>query len=343
MPFHNHDFDERDLSEAPRLAKDSQPRGLIVGGVVAAALFLGLLAYGSRPELSPEDIVSMEGYAGEQPTKYIFNIHSLDQQSSDDQMAAAPENMEQPRLEQSGLAESAEAEQEIAHQEMAKPEVEVELESPVVVTTSMQPEPVIPELVTREPVAPVLVTPEPSVATVETVQSQSTEVAVVLPILQPEIEVTENEVITSAQTSDPVVTTIATRIEPPASLFGTVQEERVVAAMATTPTIDEASDTVVVSSVAAIEPVPVPSGSLTAVPSSKGKLLPLRSVLEDFTELKASPTAQSKTILSLERGVVVTAFERRGKWIHIGTNDGSSITGYVLESSLGRVDTKNSG
>ena len=94
---------------------------------------------------------------------------------------------------------------------------------------------------------------------------------------------------------------------------------------------------------AAIEPVPLPVGTTALAPGAKGKLLPLRSVLADFTELKASPTRQSKTILSLGRGVIVTAFERHGKWIHIGTNDGSSITGYVLESSLGRVGAKNSG
>jgi len=313
MPSHNLDFDERDLSEAPRLAKDTQPRGLIVGGCVAVVLFLALLAYGSLPELSPEEIVAMEGYAGEQPTKHIFNIHSLEQAVAEKQVAAKPAvettaKMDQPKPEIL----------EIAEKEMAEPATRVETASPVVVTTAIQPEVV-------EPLKP---SPEP------------VDVAVLQP--QPVAEqAPREEVVIVEQISEPVVETVASRTASPAVLFST--EERVVAAEATTPTIDEASDTVVVSSVAAIEPVPLPVGSSAIASDSRGKLLPLRSVLADFTELKASPTTRSRTLLSLGRGVVVTAFERHGKWIHIGTNDGSSITGYVLETSLGRVGAKNSG
>lgn len=314
MPSHNHDFDERDLSEAPRLAKDSQPRGLIVGGCIAVVLFLALLAYGSLPELSPQEIVAMEGYAGEQPTRHIFNIHSLEQDAAEAQ---------QPEQQQEQLTESG--------QEMIKPEM-AESENPVVATINVLPEPEVVEPVVAATVEPV---------TVETAQPQPVEIVEVQP--EPVVEAPAVVVAAIEPASDPVVTPVATRTESSVALFGTAREDRVVAAMATTPTIDEASDTVVVSSVAAIEPVPIPAGSAAPAPSVKGKLLPLRSVLEDFTELKASPTRQSKTLLSLGRGVVVTAFERHGKWIHIGTNDGSSITGYVLETSLGRVGSKNSG
>ena len=313
MPSHNLDFDERDLSEAPRLAKDSRPRGLIVGGCVAVVLFLALLAYGSLPELSPEEIVAMEGYAGEQPTKHIFNIHSLEQAVAEKQLAAKPgvettAKMEQPKPEKL----------ETAQKDMAKPATRVETASPVVVTTAIQPE-------VAEPLKPA---------------PESVDVAVLQP--QPLAEqAPREEVVIVEEISEPVVETVASRTASPAALFST--EERVVAAEATTPTIDEASDTVVVSSVAAIEPVPLPVGSSATASGNRGKLLPLRSVLADFTELKASPTTRSRTLLSLGRGVVVTAFERHGKWIHIGTNDGSSITGYVLETSLGRVGAKNSG
>ena len=71
--------------------------------------------------------------------------------------------------------------------------------------------------------------------------------------------------------------------------------------------------------------------------------MPLRSIVEDATELKVSPSVGSKTLLSLKRGNIVTAFERRGQWIQVGENDGSSITGFVLESSLARLKTKNPG
>ena len=326
MPSHNHDFDERDLSEAPRLAKDSQPPGLIIGGGIAVVFFLGMLAYGSLPELSPQEIVSMDGYAGEQPTKHIFNIHSLEEAAADEKLAEAPAVINQSNPDQS--AEQSVA--EVDDQEMAKPEAVAELETPIETPI---------ETTVSEPDVVASVQPTP----VETVRPQPIDEAVVQAAPLPQAEIANEEVVISEQASEPVVTTVATRAIAPASLFGRDQEERVMAALATTPTIDESADTVVVSSVAAIEPVPAPTGSSAIPAGSKGKLLPLRSVLADFTELKASPTRQSKTLLSLGRGVIVTAFERRGKWIHIGTNDGSSITGYVLESSLGRVDTKNSG
>ena len=328
MPSHNHDFDERDLSEAPRLAKDSQPPGLIIGGGIAVVFFLGMLAYGSLPELSPQEIVSMDGYAGEQPTKHIFNIDSLEEAAADEKLAEAPAVINQSNPDQS--AEQSVAEVETDGQEMAKPEAVAELETPIETPI---------ETTVSEPDVVASVQPTP----VETVRPQPIDEAVVQAAPLPQAEIANEEVVISEQASEPVVTTVATRAIAPASLFGRDQEERVVAALATTPTIDESADTVVVSSVAAIEPVPAPTGSSAIPAGSKGKLLPLRSVLADFTELKASPTRQSKTLLSLGRGVIVTAFERRGKWIHIGTNDGSSITGYVLESSLGRVDTKNSG
>ena len=311
MSSHNLDLEERDLLEAPRLAKDTPPRGLIAGGCLAVVLFLALLVYGSLPELSPQEIVAMDGYAGEQPAKHIFNIHSL----------------EESTVKQ-------------ADQASAKMEATVEPEKPIVVTTSVEPELNEPEVAAPAPSDPVeIVQTQPVEAAADVsadidVIDEDTDVAVAEPTPEPVEEAAGEEVV--------IISEVTSRT-PRVTRFDTGRENRVVAAMATTPTIDEASDTVVVSSVAAIEPVPVPTGASAPAQAAKGKLLPLRSVLADLTELKASPTTQSKTLLSLERGVIVTAFERHGKWIHIGTNDGSSITGYVLESSLGRVDAKNSG
>ena len=218
----------------------------------------------------------------------------------------------------------------------------MDTESPVVVTTRIEPEVVPPvqranvETVQVQPTEPVQPTQQPLAEAPQEPAEAPQELA---EAPQELTEAPQEEVVKSEQPADPVVTTVATLTDSSASTLGAVEGKKVVAAMATTPTIDEAADTVVIASVAAIEPVPVPAGGS----GSKGKLLPLRSVLADSTELKASPTSQSKTLLSLGRGVVVTAFERHGEWIHIGTNDGSSITGFVLESSLGKVDTKNSG
>ena len=377
MSSHNIDLEERDLSEAPRLAKETTPRSLIIGGCVAVALFLALLAYGSLPALSPQEIVAMDGYEGEQPTRHIFNIQSLEEADDDEAVAKAAgtdqPDLDQPKLIQPELAKQEMTPKEIAPAETAPVEIvksdttvetdKVDTESPVVVTTRIEPEVVPPvqpatvETVQVQPTEPVQPTQQPLADAPQEPAEAPQELAEAPQELaeapqelaeapqelaeapQELTEAPQEEVVKSEQPADPVVTTVATLTDSSASTLGAVEGKKVVAAMATTPTIDEAADTVVIASVAAIEPVPVPAGGS----GSKGKLLPLRSVLADSTELKASPTSQSKTLLSLGRGVVVTAFERHGEWIHIGTNDGSSITGFVLESSLGKVDTKNSG
>jgi len=356
MSSHNIDLEERDLSEAPRLAKETTPRSLIIGGCVAVALFLALLAYGSLPALSPQEIVAMDGYEGEQPTRHIFNIQSLEEADDDEAVAKAAgtdqPDLDQPKLKQPELAKQEMTPKEIAPAETAPVEIvksdttvetdKVDTESPVVVTTRIEPEVVPPvqranvETVQVQPTEPVQPTQQPLAEAPQELAEAPQELA---EAPQELTEAPQEEVVKSEQPADPVVTTVATLTDSSASTLGAVEGKKVVAAMATTPTIDEAADTVVIASVAAIEPVPVPAGGS----GSKGKLLPLRSVLADSTELKASPTSQSKTLLSLGRGVVVTAFERHGEWIHIGTNDGSSITGFVLESSLGKVDAKNSG
>jgi len=42
----------------------------------------------------------------------------------------------------------------------------------------------------------------------------------------------------------------------------------------------------------------------------------------------------------LGKGVVVSAFERQGEWMYIAPNDGSSATGYVRASALGKVESQ---
>ena len=120
--------------------------------------------------------------------------------------------------------------------------------------------------------------------------------------------------------------------------------------------IRDRPDTVVLSSVVAAAPAPLPirndtSGETAKAPlvtdsateSDQAVLLPLRSVINDFTEFKASPSATSRTLMSLGRGVVLTGIERRGEWVMVGTNDGESVTGFVLESQLERVKPPEGG
>lgn len=318
-PYNLDDIDERDLSEAPRLAKDPESRGLMIAVAAVAVLFVALLVYSSFPELSPEEIISMDGYEGEQPTKTIFNIHSFDD-TADEKTASASSLSEdnlppiaetEPVLnEQSAVVTSVAEEADVENATIQSPVQEpvAEAELPIAVT-----EPVVD--------LPVAVT-EPVAVDEPVVLAEPVVVAEPVPPVSTVVEDTPSRVIT----------------------FSSASDERVVAAMATTPTIEEAVDTVVVASVAAIEPVPIPVGVSSQQSSgvetyrNNAQFLPLRLVLEDSTKLKASPSTRSKTLLTLNRGVFVTVFESDGEWIHIGTNDGSSITGYVLESALGQPE-----
>ncbi len=302
MPSHHHnvDIDPLDLSEAPRLPKDSAPRGVMLGGALLVALFIALLIYGSLPELSPTEIVAMDGYAGERPTKHIFNLQSLE--------AEKQKATEKKATEMAAIANAPETVKPAA--------VTSTTELPIAKTEAIVPKAIVTEVV----VAPVVKPVEPVVQ-------------------QAEVEL--------KTVDEPIV--VAIRDEPLPVLLDSIRaKEKVVAAVPTTPAVEEASTTVVVRSIVADEPAPMPirrgTAELAGVTASSSassetaRLLPLRRVLKDFTEVKQEPTVQSKTLMSLGQGVEVTAFERRGSWIYIGTNDGSSITGYVLESAIGRIE-----
>lgn len=366
MPLHPlDDIDARDLSEAPRLAKDPQSTGLIAGAIAVAVLFIALLVYGSLPELSPAEIVAMEGYEGEQPTKYIFNIHSLEDKDGDtprkpvdksqpvavaehvavtDSATMAPESGNvgvenlQVEMDNNSAAETVVVDESSPMQMAVAPVDKIQAEKTPVELNHAKPIEINQAKVEQTELAKVEIEPVIIAEVAETKMPQT-----ILPTKPPlaDAELIEAESVAKlAPLSDTGSRTIS---------FDT-DRKKVVAAMATTPTIEESADTVVVASVAAVEPIPVLVSSSVADNSiagaevnSKGKLLPLRSVLRDATELKATPSTGSKTLLSLQRGVIVTAFERYGDWIHIGTNDGSSITGYVRQTSLGLVDSKNPG
>ncbi len=343
MPLHNlDDIDARDLSEAPRLAKDPQSTGLLIGVATAAVLFIALLIYASLPELSPAEIVAMEGYEGEQPTKYIFNIHSLDDEAEVASAGEAPTDTLPPIAPTEPIPDNVPVTTALESTQAAV----VVSEQPVVVTVTAEVDESVPaetalastDVATAEVVQAELVQVEPQ-QTESTVSAEQPIAATQTVVTEPAPAVTEVAIAAdSVQISD-------TDAETPRPMSFNTDRKKVVAAMATTPTIEESADTVVVASVAVAEPIPllVSSSSPVAEVNGKGKLLPLRSIRQDATELKASPSTRSRTLLSLKRGVVVTAFERYGDWIHIGTNDGSSITGYVLEASLGAVDSKSPG
>lgn len=73
-------LDSEDFQEAPSVVRSKGYHPVIIG--VAGAFFGLLLAVvlirGSMPEMTPEQIVAMDGYEGRQPPRYIFNLDSLD-------------------------------------------------------------------------------------------------------------------------------------------------------------------------------------------------------------------------------------------------------------------------
>ena len=343
MPAFNDDINQRDLSEAPRLEKDKQSFGGVVGIAIAVLLFGVLLILGSQPELTPEEIISMDGYEGEQPTRHIFNLQDMEEpetpasvqasepaSNTSDQavatveapvatVAKAPvENatvQEPPQTTELAVIKSATVDTESTAPKPATVDTEV-VELPVAVT-----EPV--------PVAPT----EAPVAVTEPVPVAPTEAPVAVTESLPEAPVAVTEPVPVAPTEAPVVVTepVARTESVRPSLFENTEEERVVAAMATTPKLEEQPDTIVISTAVVDELAPMPIRSPSA---GERVLLPLRTILNESTELKAEPDEESDTLILLGEGVVVSAFERRGEWIFVGTNDGSATTGYVLEDWL---------
>ena len=282
MPAFNDDINQRDLSEAPRLQKDKQSFGGVVGIAIAVLLFGVLLILGSQPELTPEEIISMDGYEGEQPTRHIFNLQDMEEPETPASVQAS-----EPALNTSDQAVAT-------------------VEAPVAVTEPVPVAPTDAPVAVTEPV-PVTPTEEVPVAVTESVPVAPTEAPVAI--------------------TEPVARTESVR----PSLFENTEEERVVAAMATTPKLEEQPDTIVVSTAVVDELAPMPIRSPSA---GESVLLPLRTILNESTELKAEPDEESDTLILLGEGVVVSAFERRGEWIFVGTNDGSATTGYVLEDWL---------
>jgi len=363
MPAFNDDINQRDLSEAPRLEKDKQSFGGVVGIAIAVLLFGVLLILGSQPELTPEEIISMDGYEGEQPTRHIFNLQDMEEpetpasvqasepaSNTSDQavatveapvatVAKAPvENatvQEPPQTTELAVIKSATVDTESTAPKPATVDTEV-VELPVAVT---EPVPVAP---TEAPVAvtePVPVAPtEAPVAVTEPVPVAPTEAPVAVTESVPvtpteEVPVAVTESVPVAPTEAPVAITepVARTESVRPSLFENTEEERVVAAMATTPKLEEQPDTIVISTAVVDELAPMPIRSPSA---GERVLLPLRTILNESTELKAEPDEESDTLILLGEGVVVSAFERRGEWIFVGTNDGSATTGYVLEDWL---------
>lgn len=317
MPAFNDDINQRDLSEAPRLEKDKQSFGGVVGIAIAVLLFGVLLILGSQPELTPEEIISMDGYEGEQPTRHIFNLQDM-------------EEPETPASVQASEPASNTSDQAVATVEAP---VATVAKAPVENATVQEP-PQTTELAVIKSATVDTESTAPKPATVDTeVVELPVAVTEPVPVAPTEAPVAVTEPVPVAPTEAPVAVTepVARTESVRPSLFENTEEERVVAAMATTPKLEEQPDTIVISTAVVDELAPMPIRSPSA---GERVLLPLRTILNESTELKAEPDEESDTLILLGEGVVVSAFERRGEWIFVGTNDGSATTGYVLEDWL---------
>jgi len=298
------------LSEAPRLEKDKQSFGAVVGIAVAILLFAVLLIFGSQPD-NLQDMEEPETPASVQAAEPSLN-------TSDQAVAIveAPTATVAKAPVENSTDQGSPQTTELAVVKSTTVDPEATAPKPAIVDTEV----VEPPVAVTEPV-PVAPTEEVPVAVTEPVTDAPTE----------EAPVAVTEPVVPTETPVAVTEPVAPQAPVRPSLFENAEEERVVAAMATTPKLEEQPDTVVVSTadVDALTPMPIRSPS-----AGERVLLPLRTVLNESTELKAEPDEESDTLILLGEGVVVSAFERRGEWIFVGTNDGSATTGYVLEDWL---------
>jgi hypothetical protein len=90
------DVNRHDLAEAARRPKTSRLAGVLrLAMVVCGCVLLAVvLIRGAQPELTPEEIVQLESYEGQQEARRIFNLNSAKQQSIAALRSTAPKAQE---------------------------------------------------------------------------------------------------------------------------------------------------------------------------------------------------------------------------------------------------------
>jgi len=267
-------FDSEDFQEAPLVARANGLHPFLIGvcGALFGLLFAVVLVRGSMPEMTPEQIVAMEGYGGRQPPRHIFNLDSLGSSSI-----------------------SSNVSRELIKRVTTSADSEVELldESPLAAQFADD-------------------------ANQETGSVPATD-ALLLDYEEP------NE-------SWPLEI-----IEVPASPIIVGKDAQDVAA----PVVEEFDYRALnrqsneqIPNVRTISESALMSGKTDQSETTTIKVLPVLMVKTDNTFVRAEPTQGSTIKLVLARGSSVTAFEQSGAWVHVGANDGSSITGYVHQSKI---------
>lgn len=280
-------FDYQDLQEAPLVPRSQRFHPVLVGvgGALFGVLLAVILIRGSMPEMSPQQIVAMEGYQGKQPPIHIFNLES---RAATNKLAGAVS--EEHNANSNGQVVSAN------NASAGGGNTKAVSRGPVVQLASAS-------------------------AAELPLQSSTVEPAAVL---------------LAIRTEEPEDNWPLEIVEVPASPILIGKDAQEVAA----PMVEEfdyrklnrkAQVSVAYASTKNTRR-PVRQVSESAI-----KVLPVLTVISN-THVRAKPSQSSDIKMTLKAGASVTAFENAGAWLHVGANDGSSITGFVHESNVAITD-----
>ncbi len=295
-------FDSEDFQEAPHMPRDRgyHPIVLGVGGALLGLILAIVFISGSLPEMSPEQIVAMEGYQGEQPPRYIFNLDSLG--GSNALPSAASISVPGAALSSASSELSGVGSSHASNALLKDAHLEDEGSAAVAIARSA----------------------------VRNVGLSAADMNA-----GPGNNLHPIDNLLAIKTEEPKDSWSLEIVEVPASPIIVGKDAQEVAA----PIVEEfdyrklnrrpatsAQQSDVLGRVAVQS---VQNESSTTI-----RVLPVLTVNTDNTYVRAEPTQSSDVKLVLARGSSVTAFEQAGAWVHVGANDGSSITGYVHRSKI---------
>ena len=302
-------FDSNDLQEAPYVvkAKGYHPVVVSIGAALVSMTLALVLVIGMMPEMSPKQIVAMGGYQGRQPPRQIFNLDSLatSGEREPSQIMVTPQSAAGVKVSD----RSQDRKVEPVVQTVVQPMVQTVVEP--VVETAVQP-------------------------VVETVEVDSNE-AVVSSVADTD----SFAALLAIDTEEPKDAWALEIVEVPASPIIVGKDAQEVSA----PDVEEFDyrklnrrtsnrDSIATTRTPEATAVQTQQGA----PATTIKVLPVLTVNTDQAYVRAKPSQTSDIKLTLAKGMSVTAFEQAGAWFHVGANDGSSITGYVHQSSIAATE-----
>lgn len=289
-------FEPEDFLEVPPKLR-SKPWSPVLAGIcvaLAVLLLATLLIRGSLPEMSPEQIVAMDGYQGEQPPRRIFNLDSLNDTLKESVVKGA----------ESAAGSTSAVPQKGSPNALRDTLPAPDTQPQVVVANEPEPGPV------AEPNGAQDTRPDDvAIASLFTIEAEEPQDSWAREIV--EIPVSPIMVGKDAQeVAAPMVEQFDFR------------------------KLNRREKSPVATSGSGLNSAGASTDSELSELTSTIKVLPVLTVNADNTVLRAEPTETSDIKLVLASGASVTAFEQDGAWVHVGANDGSSVTGYVHQSKI---------